>query len=182
MLLSHGHEDHIADAPAIANQSQCTVVGMFELVTWMQKQGAKNVHGMNIGGSWEFEFGRVKLTPALHSSTLPDGTNGGAPSGFVIQNHTDCFYYAGDTALFSDMALIGKRFPLKTAFLPIGGNFTMDIEDALEAAKLLGVTHVVGMHYDTFGYITINHDQATETFRNEGIHLELIPIGSTITL
>jgi L-ascorbate metabolism protein UlaG (beta-lactamase superfamily) len=182
MLLSHGHEDHVADAPAIANRSECTVVGVYELTTWMAAQGAKNTHGMNIGGAWNFDFGKVKLTPALHSSTLPDGSTGGCPAGFVVSNTEDCFYYAGDTALFTDMGLIAKQFNLKTAFLPIGGNFTMDMYDAVEAAKLLQVKHVIGMHYDTFGYIKIEHEEAKALFAASGIHLELLAIGNSITL
>lgn len=182
MLLSHGHEDHVADAPTIAVRSNCTVVGVYELTSWMAAQGATQTHGMNIGGAWNFDFGKVKLTQAIHSSTLPDGSNGGCPSGFVVTNAEDCFYYAGDTALFSDMALIAKQFTLKTAFLPMGGNFTMDIYDALEAAKLLQVKHVIGMHYDTFGYIKIEHQEAVALFAASGIHLELIAIGNTITL
>lgn len=182
MLLSHGHDDHVADAPAIAKQSKCTVIGIYELTTWMTKQGAAQVHGMNIGGSWNFDFGTVKLTQAIHSSSLSDGSPAGSPAGFVIKNAQDCFYYAGDTALFSDMATIGNRFSLKTAFLPIGSNFTMDIEDAVEAAKLLKVKHVIGMHYDTFGYIVIDHQQAKKTFEDAGIHLELISIGNTIEI
>ena len=182
MLLSHGHEDHIADAPAIAQRSNCTVVAIWELAAWMVDKGATHTHGMNIGGTWNFDFGRVKMVQAIHSSTLPDGNSAGNAAGFVVQNEVDCFYYAGDTALYSDMALIPKRFKLKTAFLPIGSNFTMDIEDAIDAAKILGVTHVIGMHYDTFGFIVINHEDAIAAFANAGITLELMKIGSTITI
>jgi L-ascorbate metabolism protein UlaG (beta-lactamase superfamily) len=182
MLLSHGHNDHIADAPAIAAQSGCTVIGIYEIAAWMEKQCAVPTHGMNIGGSWNFDFGKVKLTPAVHSSTLPDGTAAGSPTGFVVQNDSDTFYYAGDTALFGDMALVAKRFALKAAFLPIGDNFTMDIEDAVEAAKLLQTKLVVGMHYDTFGFIEINHQEAKTRFKEAGIELVLMQIGASINI
>jgi L-ascorbate metabolism protein UlaG (beta-lactamase superfamily) len=182
MFISHGHSDHIADAVSISTRSQCTVVGVYEVMSWLEKQGVKNTHSMNIGGQWHFDFGSVKLTQAIHSSTLPDGSAGGVPCGFVLQNKVDCFYYAGDTALYSDMALIGNRFQLKTAFLPLGDNFTMGIEDAVEAAKLLNVKHVIGMHFDTFGYIEIDHNTAKNAFKATDIELELMSMGSTITI
>lgn len=181
MLLSHGHHDHIADAPEIAKRSGCIVAAVWEVTHWMEKQGA-DVHGMNIGGSWTFDCGRVKLVQAVHSSTLPDGTPGGNPCGFVVENNETAFYYSGDTALYSDMALISRKTKLKTAFLPIGGNYTMDVEDAVDAAKLLKVNHVIGMHFDTFDRIRIDHRKATETFAKESIILELMGIGETITI
>jgi L-ascorbate metabolism protein UlaG (beta-lactamase superfamily) len=182
MMLSHGHNDHTADAPAIARQSGCTVIGIWEMASWMENQGAAKVHPMNIGGSWNFEFGTVKLTQAVHSSSLADGSPAGNPTGFVISNADDTFYYSGDTALYSDMTLISKKFTLKTAFLPIGSNFTMDAEDAVEAAKLLRVKHVIGMHYDTFGYIEIDHNKTRALFNRAGIELVLMNINTTINL
>jgi L-ascorbate metabolism protein UlaG (beta-lactamase superfamily) len=182
MLISHGHNDHIADAVPIALQSGCVVSAVYEITSWMEKHGVKNTHGMNIGGSWKFDFGTVKLVQAVHSSTLPDGSTGGVPCGFVVENAETCFYYSGDTALYSDMSLISKRFRLKTAFLPIGDNFTMGIQDAVEAAKILRVSHVVGMHFDTFGFIKIDHKMATDSFAEAGIKLELMSIGSSINI
>ena len=158
------------------------VVGIFEMASWMQKQGAKEVHGMNIGGSYPFEFGRVKLTTAHHSSTLPDGSPSGNPVGFVIQNDQDTFYYSGDTGLFGDMELIAARFDLKMAFLPVGDNFTMGVEDAVLAARMLKTKRVVGMHYDTFGVIQIDHTEAKRSFADAGITLELMEIGSSINI
>ena len=182
MFISHGHEDHIADAVSIANQSDCTCIGIWEITAWLQSKGISKVHPINIGGSREFDFGTVKMVNAVHSSTLPDGQPGGNPAGFVIQNSEDCFYFAGDTALHGDMQLIPRRFKLKCAFLPIGSNFTMDVQDAIEAARMLGTNTVIGMHYDTFGYITINHEEAHRSFQKAGINLHLLKIGETLTL
>jgi len=182
MLISHGHGDHIEDALQIAKQSNCMVVGVYEITSWLQKQGVSKTHGMNIGGKWNFDFGSIKLTPALHSSTLPDGSCGGNPAGFLVENDTDNFYYSGDTGLFSDMALIGKNKNLKTAFLPIGDNYTMGVEDALEASKYLGVKHITAMHYDTFDTIRVDHSKCTEMFDKAGMKLEFMKVGSQIQL
>lgn len=182
MLLSHGHEDHVADSVAIANQSNCQCIGIWEVMAWLNRQGVNNTHGMNIGGSFSFDFGTLKLVNAVHSSTMPDGTPGGNPAGFVIQNADDCFYYAGDTALHSDMQLISRKFKLKLAFLPLGSNFTMDLYDAIDAARMVGTNTVIGMHYDTFGYIKINHEEAQKAFTSAGINLYLMNIGETIDL
>lgn len=182
MFISHGHEDHVADAVAIAGQSGCTCIGIWEITAWLRSQGIENVHPMNIGGSREFDFGTVKMVNAIHSSTLPDGMPGGNPAGFIIQNAEDCFYYAGDTALHSDMQLIPRRFRLKCAFLPLGSNFTMDVQDAIEAARMLGTHTFIGMHYDTFGYITINHEDTHRAFQTAGFDLHLMKIGDSLTL
>jgi L-ascorbate metabolism protein UlaG (beta-lactamase superfamily) len=122
------------------------------------------------------------MVNAVHSSSLPNGDYGGNPAGFVIHNSEDCFYYAGDTALHSDMQLISRKFKLKCAFLPIGNNFTMDIYDAIDAARMLGTTTVVGMHYDTFAPIKINHEEAHRAFQTAGIHLHLMKIGESIEI
>lgn len=182
ILLSHGHNDHVADAYAIASRSGCEVIGIWETAAWMQSQGIEKVHQMNIGGSWQFDFGMVKLVNAVHSSTLPGNIPGGNPAGFVIQNNEDCFYYAGDTALHMDMQLIPRRFNLKLAFLPIGSNFTMDVTDAIEAARMVQCNNIIGMHYNTFGYIKIDQQEAMDAFTKAGIHLHLLTIGQTINI
>lgn len=182
MLISHGHEDHVADAVRIAGNSGCTCIGIWETHVWLNNQGISNTHPMNIGGCRNFVFGTVKMVSAAHSSTFPDGSSGGHPAGFVIHNQEDCFYYAGDTALHHDMALIPRRYKLKCAFLPIGSNFTMDVYDAIDAARMCGTNQVIGMHYDTFGYITINHEEAHRAFQSAGISLHLMKIGDTLEL
>ena len=182
LLLSHGHEDHVADAVEIAIRSKAQCVSIYELHSWLLSQGVSHSHPMNIGGEWTFDDWKVRMTPALHSNSLPDGQYGGLAAGFVISHAEEpTFYFAGDTALFSDMQLIGKRQSLDLAFLPLGGNFTMDVQDAVQAAKWLGVNKVVGMHYDTFGFIRMDHNEAVAAFSNAGIQLELLNIGETRT-
>src|SRR5690554_1332217 len=106
ILLSHGHEDHVADAENIAKRTGAKLVSNFEIVSWYEKKGIENVHPMNHGGKWKFDFGTVKYTNAVHSSMLPDGSYGGNPGGFIV-NTDKSFYYSGDTALTMDMKLIG---------------------------------------------------------------------------
>ena len=181
ILITHGHQDHIADAMEIANRNDAMVVSNYEIVSWLQGQGLKNGHGLNHGGSWTFDFGKVKYVNAVHSSVLPDGTYGGNPGGFVIESSEGNFYYAGDTAVHMDMQLIPMLSkPMDLAILPIGDNFTMGYEDAAEAAMLVGCKKIIGVHYDTFGYIRIDHDKAIGHFRQKGLELLLPDIGSTI--
>lgn len=179
ILVSHGHEDHVADLEKIAKQSGATVVSNFEITTWFNKKGIENTHPMNHGGSWQFPFGNVKYVNAVHSSTLPDGSNGGNPGGFVIETKKGNFYYAGDTALTMDMKLIPLFTELDFAILPIGDNFTMGIDEAVMAANFISCDKIIGMHYDTFGYIKIDHEKAKEKFDHNDSELILIEIGQT---
>lgn len=183
IFLSHGHEDHVADALDIANRTGATIVSNYEIVTWFQKQGAVNTHPMNHGGKKVFDFGSAKYVSAIHSSCLPDGAYGGNPGGFVIESSEGNFYYSGDTALTMDMQLIpltsGK---LNVALLPIGDNFTMGADDAILASDFIKCNKVIGLHYDTFGYIKINHTEAIEKFKAKGKELLLLKIGDTIEI
>ena len=181
ILVSHGHEDHVADVETIAKNNDATVVSNFEIVSWFEKKGVSG-HPMNFGGSWDFDFGKVKYVQAAHSSVLPDGSYGGNPGGFVVEIEGYTFYYAGDTALSYDMKLIGELHNLDFAFLPIGDNFTMGVDDAVRAADFIHCKKIIGMHYDTFGYIEIDHNQAKQTFAKAGIELTLMEIGQTINL
>ena len=183
IFLSHGHEDHVADAFDIAMKNDATIVSNYEIVTWFQKKGVKNTHPMNHGGAWNFDFGTVKYVHAVHSSALPDGNYGGNPGGFVVESDTKTFYYSGDTALTMDMKLIpltSKK--LDFAVLPIGNNFTMGAQDAVLAAEFVDVSKVIGVHFDTFGYIKINHAIAKEVFASKGKELILLNIGECIEL
>lgn len=182
ILISHGHEDHIADAINIANRTGATVVSNYEIVVWLGQQGIENGHPMNHGGSWAFDFGKVTYTNAVHSSVLPDGTYGGNPGGFIIESSEGNFYYAGDTALTMDMKLIGDYKSLDFALLPIGDNFTMGVDDAVVCAEFIQCNKIIGMHFDTFGYIKIDHDEAKQKFQNKGKELALLSIGNTITI
>lgn len=151
ILVSHGHFDHIADAAKIANRTGATVVSNYEITTWLAKNhGVQNTVGGNLGGGADLPFGRVKLTLAYHSSSLPDGSNGGNPCGFLLTLiGGPKIYFACDTGLFGDMALIGA-VGLDLAVLPIGDLFTMGPDDALDAVKLLMPRKVVPSHYNTW--------------------------------
>ncbi len=179
ILVSHGHGDHLADAAAIAKRTGATVIAPFEVANWLAKQGAPKIHPVNHGGGCQFDFGKVKLVNAIHSSSLPDGSYGGNPGGFVVQSEAGNFYYSGDTALTYDMQLIGESVRLAFAVLCIGGNFTMDVDDAIRAAAFLSCDNIVGVHYDTFPPIKIDHEVALEKFRKAGLRLHLLKIGAS---
>lgn len=182
IFISHGHADHIADAVALAQKTGATCVAAFEVTDWLQKQGVEKVHPMNTGGKWNFEFGTVKCVVAQHSSGLPDGSYGGNPMGFVFITDEKDFYYSGDTALTLDMQLIPRWAKVDFAVLPIGDNFTMDAEDAVAAAEFVQTKKVVGVHYDTFGFIKIDHHQARKHFSEKGLQLLLPAIGESVEI
>jgi L-ascorbate metabolism protein UlaG (beta-lactamase superfamily) len=136
---------------------------------------------MNHGGKWKFDFGTVKCTSAIHSSSMPDGSYGGNPIGYIVKAEKN-FYYSGDTALTMDMQLVPRWAKLDFAILPIGDNFTMDYEDAIIAAELIQCKNIVGVHYDTFGFIKIDHQKVNNAFKDAGLNLYLPAIGETIDL
>jgi len=181
IFITHAHGDHILDVEHIAKNTGAIIVSNAEITGYYDAKGFKT-HPMNHGGSWEFDFGKVKYVNAVHSSSFPDGSYGGQPGGFVINANNKNVYIAGDTALTYDMKLIPLRNKLDLAVLPIGSNFTMDVEDAAIAAEFLNVHKVLGYHYDTFGYIKINHDTAKERFENKNKQLILLEIGSSIDI
>jgi len=150
ILISHGHFDHIADAASIANRCGAKVLAIFEIAQWLANEhNVKDTVGMNIGGGIDMPFGRVKLTHAIHSSQLPDGSYGGNPGGFVVSFPEGNVYFACDTALFFDMRLIGNM-GIELAVLPIGDLFTMGIDDSVTATKLLAPKRVAPAHYNTW--------------------------------
>jgi L-ascorbate metabolism protein UlaG (beta-lactamase superfamily) len=180
ILISHGHEDHIADAVIIAKRTGAIVISNYEITVWLNNQGISNTHAMNIGGKTKFDFCNVKCVTAVHSSSLPDGTYGGHPMGFVVESQEGNFYYAGDTALTYDMKLIGDYRSVDFAFLPIGDTFTMGVDNAIIAAEFIRCRNIIGMHYDTFEPIKINHEMAMKKFSNAGNSLTLFGIGETL--
>ncbi|HYH55057.1 MAG TPA: metal-dependent hydrolase [Anseongella sp.] len=181
LLISHGHEDHIADAVALAGQTGAKVICNWEVSVWLGGKGLKNIHPMNTGGKLNTKFGLVKCVTAHHSSGLPDGSYGGNPMGFIVKSGSDTFYYAGDTALTLDMQLIPEWFTLDFAFLPVGDNFTMDVDDAIKASDFIQCSDIIGMHYDTFEFIRIDHKEVNDKFEREGKKLALMKIGETLT-
>lgn len=181
IILTHAHGDHIGDVERIAKRTNATIISNFEIVTYYEKRGITG-HPMNLGGSFTLPFGTIKSVVALHSSVFPDGVYGGNPGGFVIWNDEGCCYFAGDTALTMDMKLIPEMCPpLNFAVLPIGDNFTMGIADAVLAAQFIQCDTIIGCHYDTFGYIKINHQRAVDIFTTSGKNLFLPKIGETIS-
>jgi L-ascorbate metabolism protein UlaG (beta-lactamase superfamily) len=182
ILVSHGHSDHIADGVTLARRTNATVIGSFEVINWFSANGIEKTHPMNIGGQWIFDFGRVKCTSAIHSSAMPDGSYGGNPMGFLITSNNKSFYYSGDTALTMDMQLVQRWAKPDFAILPIGDNFTMGYEDAIIAAEMIQCKNIVGVHYDTFGFIKIDHEKVKSSFANAGLNLFLPVIGEGIEL
>lgn len=181
ILVTHAHGDHVLDVEAIAKNTGATIVSNAEIADYYAKKGF-NSHGMNHGGSWDFDFGTVKYVNAIHSSAFPDGTYGGNPGGFVIECEHKNIYIAGDTALTYDMKLIPLRTKLDLAILPIGSNYTMDVDDAIIASDFVECDKILGYHYDTFGFIEIDHAEAKKKFFDAGKDLMLLPIGDSIDL
>jgi L-ascorbate metabolism protein UlaG (beta-lactamase superfamily) len=181
ILLTHAHQDHILDTETIAKKTGAIIVSNYEIATYFGNKGLQ-YHPMNHGGSWHFDFGKVKYVNAVHTSSFPDGSYGGQPGGFVIEGEHKNIYIAGDTALTMDMKIIPLQTKLDLAILPIGDNFTMGINDAIIASDFVDCDKVLGYHYDTFGYIEINHEKAIKDFFDAGKDLMLLEIGESIYL
>jgi L-ascorbate metabolism protein UlaG (beta-lactamase superfamily) len=182
ILVTHAHQDHILDVEAIAKRTGAKVISNYEIVTYFGNKGIEG-HPMNHGGKWHFDFGILHYTNAVHSSSFPDGTYGGQPGGFVLETGHHRIYIAGDTALTYDMKLIPDVIgDLDLAILPVGDNFTMGIDEAIKASKFLNCNRVLGVHFDTFGYIKIDHTEAYEKFAKAKKELTLLPIGDYIKL
>lgn len=189
ILLSHGHGDHLGDTVAIAQRTGATVLTAYEISLWLASQGVPEDHcvGMNPGGGYDLPFGRVKMTPAHHSSSLPDGTYAGVAMGIQIHAGEHRLYFACDTSLFLDMKLIGSPGmnggPLDLAVLPIGDLFTMGPLDAVEATKLLSPTKVLPCHYNTFPPIEQDAvDWAEQTKLHTAAEPVVLQPGESITL
>ncbi|MBO9617629.1 MAG: metal-dependent hydrolase [Niabella sp.] len=181
ILVSHGHGDHAADLVAIAKRTGALVISNFEIVTWLQLQGVTNVHPMNFG-SYDFDFGTLTLMQAQHSSSFMDGSYAGAAGGFILTAPGGSFYYSGDTSLMLDMQLVPHYAKPDVAILPIGGNFTMNARDAVKASDFIQCNNIIGVHFDTFGYIKIDHEKARKLFEDAGKQLLIPEIGATYNL
>ena len=181
ILVSHGHGDHVGDLISLAKQTKATVIAIPEVIEWVTKQGVENVHPMNFG-KYTFDFGTVRMVWATHSSGLPDGSYGGNPAGFVLELDGKQIYFAGDTGLTLEMKLLADLYNLDYAILPIGGNYTMDVDDAVIASTYIDCNKIIGVHYDTFPVIEIDSKVAVESFKRAQKQLFLPKIGETIVL
>lgn len=180
ILVTHGHSDHIGDTVAIAKRTHAQVISNVEIVSYAESFGVAG-HGMNLGGEYQFPFGSVKFVPALHSSSLEiDGVPRymGTAAGIILQVEGHTIYHAGDTALFSDLRLIGDQYDLDVVFLPIGDNFTMGPKDAAQAAAWLQAKCVIPIHYNTFPII----EQDPYAFTNQIENGRVLLPGESIEL
>lgn len=182
ILVSHGHRDHIGDTLAISTRTNATVISNFEIARWLEAQGVK-VHAQHIGGGFSHPFGYLKLTQAWHGSSLPDGSYGGCPSGFLLTTpELKKIYLAGDTSLFGDMRLIGEE-GIDLAVLPIGDNYTMGPDDAMRAVQLLKPKLILPIHYNTWGIIAQDaHAWATRVQAETGAQVNVLQPGESLTL
>jgi L-ascorbate metabolism protein UlaG (beta-lactamase superfamily) len=181
ILITHAHQDHVLDVESIAKRTSAKVVSNYEIVSHYGDLGFEG-HPMNHGGSWKFDFGRLTYVNAIHTSSFPDGSYGGQPGGFILETEEGNIYIAGDTALTMDMKLIPMQTKLDLAVLPIGDNFTMGIESAVIASDFIECSNILGYHYDTFGYIEIDHSEAKSKFSNAGKDLHLLGIGESLSI
>ncbi|HEV7670528.1 MAG TPA: metal-dependent hydrolase [Thermoanaerobaculia bacterium] len=177
ILITHGHSDHVEDAAELAQRFGAKVVANYEIITWLAAQGVTGGSGMNLGGSQNVLGMRVTMVRADHSSGLPDGSYGGVASGFVVSMPEGfTFYHAGDTALFSDLQLIGELYRPELAFLPIGDLFTMDPEQAARASRFLGVRKVIPIHWGTFPALTGTPDELARALDRLGVACEVVAL------
>jgi L-ascorbate metabolism protein UlaG (beta-lactamase superfamily) len=181
ILITHAHFDHVLDTETIAKRTNAIIVSNWEIASYYGAKGFQ-YHPMNYGGNWQFDFGKLRFVQAVHSSSFQDGTYGGNPGGFVIESEHKNIYISGDTGLTMDMKLIPMRTKLDLAIFPLGNNFTMDIDDAILASNFVECDKILGCHYDTFGYIVIDHEKAKKKFFDAGKDLMLLSIGESISL
>lgn len=178
ILVSHGHGDHIGDLLTIAKNTGAKVISNFEIIAWAQDNGIENVHPMNFG-TYNFDFGTLTYMQAQHSSSFDDGSYAGAAGGFILKTNSGSFYYSGDTSLMLDMQLVPFYAKIDVAILPVGGNFTMNVPEALKATTFIQCNNVIGVHFDTFGYIKIDHEASVKMFEDAGKKLLLPKIGES---
>lgn len=181
ILLTHGHGDHLGDTLEIARRCNCLCICENELASYIGAQGI-NAHNMHIGGSFGFDFGTVKLTQALHSSTTPDNQCHGSATGLLIRIKDTLIYHMGDTGLFSDMKLIGEMNKVSVLLAPIGDNFTMGITDAVKACEFVNPDLVIPMHYNTFPVIETDPNLFKEKVEASGIACRVMEYGHEIDI
>jgi len=176
IIVTHAHGDHLGDAIPMAKASGGTIISNFEISNYCTAHGA-NSHPLHIGGSRQFPFGRVKLTPAWHGSSFPDGTYGGTPAGCLITIEGKTIYHTGDTGLFLDMQLIGEMNPVDVFLVSIGDNFTMGIDDAVKAVELVRPKLTIPMHYQTFDVINVDPAEFVQKANARGFQVKILQPG-----
>lgn len=181
IIVTHAHGDHLGDAIPIAKRTGAVVISNYEIAEYCAKQGTQS-HGMHIGGSHRFSFGVIKLTPAWHGSSFPDGTYGGTPAGCLLMMDGKTIYHSGDTGLFMDMQLIGEMHPIDLALLPIGDNFTMGITDAVKAVTMLKPKAVIPMHYNTFDVIQADPENFVSQVHSLGVRAQVLKPGESLKI
>ncbi|MFC0317623.1 MULTISPECIES: metal-dependent hydrolase [Olivibacter] len=183
IMLSHAHEDHVADVAAIQKNSDATVVAIVETAAWVGRQGINQdkIIAFNFGGTLKTSFGTAKMVYALHTNGTPDQQYGGVAAGYLIKSGDKKIYFAGDTALTLEMKLLADE-QLDWAILPIGDHYTMGVDDAIKAAGFVTCKNIIGIHYNTFPPIKINEEEAKQKFAAAGLNLHLLAIGESITL
>ncbi|MFT5143826.1 MAG: L-ascorbate metabolism protein UlaG (beta-lactamase superfamily) [Rhodothermales bacterium] len=183
ILITHAHGDHWGDTEALVAKSGAMVVANHEIVTYLEKKtGHSNVRGMNIGGSLVLPWGTVKQTYARHSSSFPDGTYGGNPNGYMVEVGDHYIYIAGDTSTFAEMEWLGRDYDIDVAFLPVGDTYTMGIEDAVRAARLLRPGLTVPVHYNTFAAIEVDVTRWESMMLDAGLAPKVLMAGETLSM
>ncbi|MBM4174668.1 MAG: metal-dependent hydrolase [Ignavibacteria bacterium] len=181
IILTHGHGDHFGDTIDIARRCKSTVIAVNELANYANSKGV-TAHNMHIGGVYNFPFGKVKFTIAHHGSSSPEGDYMGEPAGILLTLNGKTIYHAGDTGLFMDMKLIGETNKIDIALLPIGGNFTMDVEDAIKATEFLNAKLTIPIHYNTFPVIQADPDSFVKKLKAIGLEAKRLNFGETIEI
>ena len=183
LLLTHAHGDHWGDTPSIIARAAPLVVADFEITQYLdRKHGYEHSHPMNIGGKWDFAWGRVVRTYARHSSSFPDGTYGGLAGGFILEIEGKTIYNSGDTCAFAEMAWLGEDYDIDLALLPIGDDFTMGPEEAVRCVEMLGPNRTIPVHYDTFPYIEVDMSRFTNAMAEAGFEAAVLAPGATLEL
>jgi len=181
IVVTHAHGDHVGDTVAIAKRTGAMVITNFEIHNYCVAQGVQSAHPLHIGGAYDFPFGRAKLTIAHHGSSFPDGSYGGNPAGVLLTVEGKIIYHTGDTALTHDMKLYGDE-GVDLAFVPIGGNFTMDIPDAVRAVEFIRPKCVIPIHYSTFDIINADPQEFKSAVSGSGVECVILPPGESWAL
>ena len=181
IFVTHGHGDHLGDAIPISKATKAPVCAIFELANYCLQKGAV-ASGVNIGGKLEFPFGSARFLPAFHSSSTPDGVYAGMPAAVLLDVDGVKVYHAGDTCLNSEMKTVGEVYKPDIALLPVGSCYTMDVDDAVIAAKWLGVKRVIPMHYNTFDAISVDVAKMKQAFESQGVGCIVLNFGESVEI